>query len=122
MRLFRRIAAAFGAQTCFTLATPALAEERPATPPPLTDSQKLYGLSLFWKEVSDNFVYFDQVPGLDWDAVSREFMPQVLATRSTLELEYYQVLQRFSALLEDGRTTSWGRRRSAPSGTLPSCA
>jgi carboxyl-terminal processing protease len=102
MCLDRRAATALLA-ACFILTPPpAPATERPATAASLTDSEKIYGLSLFWKEVSDNFAYFDQVPGLDWDGAYREFIPQVLATTSTLE--YYQVLQRFSALLEDGHT------------------
>jgi len=64
--------------------------------------QKLYGLSLFWKEVSYNFAYFDQVPQLDWDKAYREYIPKVLETKSTFE--YYRVLQRFCAILKDGHT------------------
>ena len=59
----------------------------------LSDVEKLYGLSLFWKEASYNFAFFDQVPDLDWDKTYREYIPKVLATESTAE--YYKVLQRF---------------------------
>jgi len=68
----------------------------------LEPAQKIYGLSLFWKEVSYNFAYFDQVPRLDWDKAYREYIPKVLETKSTFE--YYRVLQRFCALLKDGHT------------------
>jgi carboxyl-terminal processing protease len=68
----------------------------------LSDSQKVYGLAQFWKEASYNFAYFDQVPELDWDSAFVEYVPKVLATRSTKE--YYRVLMQFSALLKDGHT------------------
>ena len=69
---------------------------------PLTDQQKLYGLSLFWKEAAYNFAYFDKQPGLDWDEEYQKFIPQVLASKNTFE--YYRVMERFSALLKDGHT------------------
>lgn len=68
----------------------------------LSPEEKLYGLSLFWKEASYNFAYFDHVPDLNWDKTYQEFIPKVLATRSLFE--YYRVLQRFCALLKDGHT------------------
>ncbi len=68
----------------------------------LTDSEKIYGLAEFWKEASYNFAYFDHVPGLDWNEAFVEYVPKVLATKSTKE--YYRVLMRFAALLKDGHT------------------
>jgi hypothetical protein len=68
----------------------------------LTDEDKLYGLSLAWKEVSYNFAFFDQVPDLDWDVEYRSAIPRVLASKSTLE--YYRELQRLLALLKEGHT------------------
>jgi len=68
----------------------------------LSDSEKMYGLALFWKEASYNFAFFDQVPKLDWDATFAEYVPKVLETKSTKE--YYRVLMRFAALLKDGHT------------------
>jgi carboxyl-terminal processing protease len=73
-----------------------------ASPPALTDVEKLYGLSKIWQEVNYNFAFFDQVPELNWDSTYQAFVPQVLATTSTYE--YYRVLQRFVALLRDGHT------------------
>ncbi|MFO0981003.1 MAG: S41 family peptidase [Planctomycetota bacterium] len=59
-------------------------------------------MSLFWKEASYSFVYFDHLPDLDWDDAYQEFIPQVIESSSTLE--YYRTLQRFCALLKDGHT------------------
>lgn len=68
----------------------------------LTDTEKLYGLSQYWKEAAYNFAYFDHVPGLNWDSAYREFIPQVLNTNGIYE--YYRTMQRFAALLKDGHT------------------
>ncbi|WP_281557716.1 S41 family peptidase [Thalassomonas sp. RHCl1] len=69
----------------------------------MSDQEKLYGLSLFWKEVSYNFAYFDQVEELDWDQAYQQYIPRVLATENAYE--YYRVLSRFAGLLNDGMTT-----------------
>ena len=68
----------------------------------LTDAEKLYGLSHFWREASYNFAHWEQAGDLDWDAAYRAYIPRVLATKSTLD--YYRELQRFCALLKDGHT------------------
>ncbi len=68
----------------------------------ISATEKVYGLSLFWREVSYNFAFFDQVPDLDWEKAYREYIPRVLATDSVYQ--YYRVLQRFCALLKDGHT------------------
>lgn len=72
------------------------------TPDNLSNEDKLYGLSLFWKEASYNFAFFDQVPDLDFDSAYREYIPKVLATETTYE--YYRELMKFNALLQDGHT------------------
>lgn len=68
----------------------------------LTNEKKLYGLSLFWQEANYNYAYFDNVPQLNWDSAYQAFIPQVLATRNNFE--YYRILQKFCALLQDGHT------------------
>jgi carboxyl-terminal processing protease len=68
----------------------------------LSDADKVAGLSLLWAEAKFGFANFWHVPDLDWDATYREYIPQVLATHSTAE--YYKVLQKFYALLQDGHT------------------
>ncbi|OBT08867.1 peptidase S41 [Shewanella sp. UCD-FRSSP16_17] len=78
------------------------AKEVGNSPDNLSNEDKLYGLSLFWKEASDNFAFFDQVPDLDFDSAYREYIPKVLATETTYE--YYRELMKFNALLQDGHT------------------
>lgn len=68
----------------------------------LSNEEKIYGLSKIWKEADKNFVFFDQVPDLDWDKTYQKFIPKVLATKSTYE--YYKQLQMFCSLLNDGHT------------------
>lgn len=68
----------------------------------LSDEDKIFGLSHFWREATYNFGHKDQVPDLDWDAAYQTFIPRVLATKT--DLDYYQELERFSALLKDGHT------------------
>ncbi len=67
----------------------------------LSDTDKLYGLSLFWKEAAYNFAYFDK-SNINWDSAYQAFIPRVMATKNTYE--YYRTLQRFCALLKDGHT------------------
>jgi len=69
---------------------------------PLSDADKLYGLSLYWSKVSENFVYFDQVPELNFDSAYKEYISRVLATSNNYE--YYRELMKFNALLKDGHT------------------
>lgn len=68
----------------------------------ISDEEKLFGLSKFWSEVKYNFINFHLVPDLDWDQKYFEFIPKVLATKSTLK--YYKVLEMLCANLKDGHT------------------
>jgi hypothetical protein len=81
-------------------ATALYAQDGPDTS--LTDAEKLYGLSLVWKEADYNFPLFAKVPALDWDSAYQAFVPLVLEAETTVE--YYRVLIRFAALLQDGHT------------------
>jgi hypothetical protein len=83
-------------------------------PPTLSEAERLYGLSLFWKEADYSFPYFDQLGGLDWDSAYTAFVPQVL--RASSACEYYRALQRFAALLQDGHTSV-----TMPEAVLASC-
>jgi carboxyl-terminal processing protease len=76
----------------------------------ISDTEKLYGLSVFWKEAAYNFAYFDKT-NINWDSTYQAYIPQVLATRNTWD--YYRVMQRFCALLKDGHTNVF-----MPSGKL----
>jgi C-terminal processing protease CtpA/Prc len=64
---------------------------------------KMYALSLIWKEADYNFVFFDKQPHLNWDSLYVAYIPKILATRN--EYEYYRVLASFIKLLKDGHTT-----------------
>ncbi|MBD0257616.1 MAG: hypothetical protein ICV83_18035 [Cytophagales bacterium] len=68
----------------------------------LPEEEKSAGLSLFWTMARQNFVFFDRIPHLNWDSLYLSYLPRVRATKSTLE--YYQVLQRMCAHLQDGHT------------------
>lgn len=68
----------------------------------LTDEEKIYGLSLLWKEASYNFAFWDKRDLPDWDQAYQEALPRVLATKNTYD--YYLELARFLALLQDGHT------------------
>ena len=68
----------------------------------ISDEEKLAGLSLLWSEVKQGFVFFDQVPQLDWDEKFKEYIPRVLKTDSTQA--YYEELIRMVAQLNDSHT------------------
>ncbi len=68
----------------------------------LTVEQRIAGLTQFWSEARANFVYFDHVPDLDWNQTYLDFLPRVMAAKTTLE--YYQVLMQLAPLLKDGHT------------------
>ncbi len=68
----------------------------------ISDDEKLAGLSRFWSECKYNFVYFDKLTDLNWDSIYFAYLPQIRQTRNTME--YFKVLQRFSAELKDGHT------------------
>jgi carboxyl-terminal processing protease len=75
--------------------------ESPGTP--LSVEERLYGLSLIWKEASYNFAQFERVPDLKWDETYQQFIPKVMAAGTNVE--YYNVLMQFCARLHDGHTT-----------------
>ncbi|NII24610.1 peptidase S41 [Pseudoflavitalea sp. X16] len=67
----------------------------------ISDTEKLYGLSLFWKEAAYNFAYFDKA-NINWDSAYQAYIPKILATKNTWD--YYRKMQQFCALLKDGHT------------------
>jgi carboxyl-terminal processing protease len=68
----------------------------------IADADKLAGLAELWAQAKFGFANFWHVPQLNWDQTYRDFIPKVLATRSTVD--YYRVLQSFYAQLEDGHS------------------
>jgi carboxyl-terminal processing protease len=67
----------------------------------ITDEEKLYWLSYIWSETKYNFVNIDQLT-FDLDSLYYALIPEGLA--STNDYEYYQVLNKFAASLNDGHT------------------
>jgi carboxyl-terminal processing protease len=78
----------------------ALAVDQPQAQ--LTQAEKIYGFSLFWKEVSYNFAHWETAGDLDWDQAYQDFLPAIMASEN--DFEYYRTMQRFCALLRDGHT------------------
>ncbi len=70
--------------------------------PNLSDEDKIAGLSELWAQAKFGFANFWHVPQLNWDKTYLDFIPKVLAAKSTEE--YYRVLERFCALLQDGHS------------------
>ena len=68
----------------------------------LPEDEKIAGLSRVWSEAKLNFVYFERLGGIDWDALYLSYLPKVRQTKSTLA--YYELLAQFVALLKDGHS------------------
>lgn len=68
----------------------------------IASEQKIYILSKIWKDVSENFAFFENVPDLDWDKQYQEYIPKILATKT--KFETYRLLERFICSLKDGHT------------------
>lgn len=69
----------------------------------LTEDERVAGLSRAWSEAKFNFVNFDLVPDLDWDAAYLAAMPKVRAAKTNEA--YFHEMQAFYALLNDGHTS-----------------
>lgn len=68
----------------------------------ISPADKVFGLSKFWQEVNYNFVYFNKINHRSWDSAYKALIPQVQATQN--DFEYYQLMRKFCALLNDGHT------------------
>jgi len=91
--LFVAAVPAFGADSVF----------RTPYSPLLSEDERVAGLSRIWSEAKFGFVYFDRLPGLDWDALYLSYLPHVKAATSTAA--YYRLLTRFVAELKDGHSS-----------------
>lgn len=68
----------------------------------LTLAERIYGLSLIWKEASYNYPYFSSLTDLDWSREYQRYIEKVSETEDIFE--YYYLLQEFTALLQDCHT------------------
>ncbi len=75
-------------------------------PVEMSEAERIAGFARLWSEVKYNFAFFDQVPEIDWDQILIEYIPKVQAAKTAVD--YYKVLRRCIALLEDGHTSVWG--------------
>ncbi|SHN12115.1 C-terminal processing protease CtpA/Prc, contains a PDZ domain [Duganella sacchari] len=71
----------------------------------LTVEERIAGLTQFWTEARHGFVYFDKVPELDWGQVYLDYLPKVIAARTTRD--YYAVMRQLAPLLKDGHSNIW---------------
>lgn len=67
----------------------------------LTETEKIYGLSKIWSEVKANYVNFETLP-FNWDELYLEYLDKIQETANIYE--YYKVLQKFCAKLNDGHS------------------
>ena len=74
-------------------------------PNELTNEEKIYGLSKFWQEVNYNFVYLNKVDKTEWNNQYKKLITEVQNTAN--DYEYYRLLQKFCATLNDGHTNVW---------------
>ena len=72
---------------------------------PLTEAERVAGLSRIWSVARQSFAWFEHVPTLDWDRAYLDALPKVLAAKDTLA--YYRELIRFTALLHDGHSNAY---------------
>ena len=68
----------------------------------LTLEDKIYGLSLIWKEADYNYPHFQQLKDLDWDKEYRRYLARLNETGNIYD--YYRLIQQFTALLQDCHT------------------
>lgn len=68
--------------------------------------QKVYELSVLWKELSYNFGNIDNCPRLDMDSLYRAYIPKVTETKD--DFEYWKTLQQFMACFNNGHTKVLG--------------
>lgn len=71
-------------------------------PQKLTDSEKIFGLSQIWKEASYNYAHFKDLKKFSWDSLYITNIAKVKNAQSLID--YYNLLNRFIASLEDGHT------------------
>ena len=70
----------------------------------MSTSTKIYGLSVAWEKAKTNFPHFDKI-NEDWDSLYLQNIPKVISAKNTKE--YYDILIKFYAKLNDGHTWIW---------------
>lgn len=96
-------------KTAAWLATP---NSSTLSPHPLTREERVAGLSMIWSIAREYFVWFDNVPELDWDRAYLDAIARVID--ATDESAYWRELMRFTALLHDGHSNAYPPESMAP--------
>lgn len=78
----------------------------------LPENERIAGVSRLWAEAKFNFVNFELVADLDWDAVYMKYL--ALARREQTTREYYELLAAMAAQLHDGHTGVWPPKQLWP--------
>ncbi|MBD1558150.1 hypothetical protein HC752_14525 [Vibrio sp. S9_S30] len=68
----------------------------------LSLEERIYGLSLLWSNAKEHFVFLDDDVASDLDESYKDYLSKVASADNIHD--YYRVLSRFSALLNDGHT------------------
>lgn len=71
--------------------------------PVISREDRILGLVTTYTMAKQHFAWFDQLPKLDWDAAFKKYLPLVEKEQSLYE--YYRILQKFIALLQDSHTS-----------------
>jgi carboxyl-terminal processing protease len=56
----------------------------------LTLIERIYGLSLLWKEAEYNFAHWYKVKDLNWDEIYKQYLELVISTENFID--YYKLL------------------------------
>lgn len=75
---------------------------RDGFPETISKADKVYGLSKIWQEVNYNFVYINDIDREKWNDYYKQLITEVQNTPN--DYEYYRLLARFCAMLQDGHT------------------
>lgn len=81
---------------------PLLSAVNPLKDEVITREERVLGLATVYTNIKQHFAYLDRFGEDKWDKAFMEYLPQVEKQQSLYE--YYRVLQRLVALLEDGHT------------------
>lgn len=74
-------------------------------PNTISKEDKVYGLSQLWNEANQNFVYLGEIDRIEWNKLYKNLITEVQETEN--DYEYYRLLQKFYAYLNDGHTSVW---------------
>ena len=77
----------------------------PKLPNTISVEQKLYELSMIWKEVVYNLDNFQNDDQQNLDILYRSYIPKIMETAN--DLDYYKTMQQFLAHCNNGHTNVW---------------